>query len=184
LWRLLNGEMPEDLNPKVWWINIGIFDLARHECSAQVVLLGILRIVEEIRNKKPDAFIVIGGILPASTFNKKKRFQRLKNRDRGVFKSFSSQNVWPFIAIINQALQQYSKKQELVKFFDPADIFTLKSKKGLYINNKLMMDPMLPSVRGRKVLALKMGGKISMLIKSKEAVNYVSNSPSSDEENP
>jgi len=75
--------MPADLIPKVWWINVGLFDLARHECSAQVVLLGILRIVEEIRNKKPDAFIVIGGILPASTFNvdaktKKKKFQRLK----------------------------------------------------------------------------------------------------------
>jgi len=170
--------MPKDLNPKVWWINVGIFDLARHECSAQVVLLGILRIVEEIRNKKPDAFIVIGGILPASTFNvdaktKKKKFQRLKNRDGRVFKSWSSKNVWPYIAIINHALKQYAKQHTWVTFFDTADIFTLKSRKGLYINDKLMMDQLHPSTRGRKVLARKMGEQISMLIKRKEGIDNI-----------
>ena len=29
LWRLLNGEMPDRFNPKIWWINIGMNDLTR-----------------------------------------------------------------------------------------------------------------------------------------------------------
>jgi len=55
LWRLLHGEMPDDFNPKVWWISMGMNDLARMSCSEEVVILGILRVVEEIRTRKPDA---------------------------------------------------------------------------------------------------------------------------------
>ena len=98
--------------PKVWWINIGIFDLARHECSAQIVLLGMLRVVEEIRNQKPDAFIVINGILPALTFDKRKRSQHLKNRASRAFRSWSSPSVWSFISIISEALHEYTPSIE------------------------------------------------------------------------
>lgn len=64
LWRLKHGEMT--FNPKVWWILIGINDLVSGGCSPEVVLLGILRIVEEIQYNKPDATIVINGILPTA----------------------------------------------------------------------------------------------------------------------
>lgn len=39
-------------------------DLTRMQCSEEVVVLGILRVVEEIRFKKPDAKIVINSLLP------------------------------------------------------------------------------------------------------------------------
>jgi hypothetical protein len=29
LWRIMNGEMPNDFNPKVWWLVLGMNDLAR-----------------------------------------------------------------------------------------------------------------------------------------------------------
>ena len=64
LWRLKHGEM--SFNPKVWWILIGVNDLVSGGCSPEVVLLGILRIVEEIQYNKPDATIVINGILPTA----------------------------------------------------------------------------------------------------------------------
>ena len=64
LWRLLHGEMPDAFNPKVWWISMGMNDLARMQCSEEVVIMGILRVVEEIRMKKPDAKIVINSLLP------------------------------------------------------------------------------------------------------------------------
>ena len=59
LWRLMNGEMPFGLNPKVWWVHIGINDLSLKGCSEEVVLLGILRVVEEIQNLDPMGIIVI-----------------------------------------------------------------------------------------------------------------------------
>lgn len=64
LWRLLHGEMPDGFNPRVWWISLGMNDIARMHCSEEVVIMGILRVVEEIRSKKPDAKIVINSLLP------------------------------------------------------------------------------------------------------------------------
>lgn len=39
-------------------------DLTRMQCSEEIVVLGILRVVEEIRLRKPDAKIVINSMLP------------------------------------------------------------------------------------------------------------------------
>ena len=43
-------------------------DLTRMQCSEEIVVLGILRVVEEIRLKKPDAHIVINSLLPMIEF--------------------------------------------------------------------------------------------------------------------
>jgi hypothetical protein len=56
--------MPADFNPRVWWLVLGMNDLGRMQCSEEVVVLGILRVVEEIRTRKPDAKIVINSMLP------------------------------------------------------------------------------------------------------------------------
>ena len=39
-------------------------DLGRMQCSEEVVVLGTLRVVEEIMSRKPDAHIVINSMLP------------------------------------------------------------------------------------------------------------------------
>lgn len=64
--RLLHGEMPPEFNPKIWWLEIGMNDLGRAQCSEEVVVLGVLRIVEEILNQKPDTKIVINSLFPMS----------------------------------------------------------------------------------------------------------------------
>merc|ERR1711862_1027682 len=64
LWRIQNGELPSYLNPKVFWLLIGTNDLAIKQCSEDVVLLGILRVIEEIQSLRPNAKIVINSILP------------------------------------------------------------------------------------------------------------------------
>jgi hypothetical protein len=46
--------MPYDFNPKVWWLILGMNDLTRMQCSEEIVVLGILRVVEEIMMRKPD----------------------------------------------------------------------------------------------------------------------------------
>jgi len=65
LWRLRHGEM-KDLNPKFWWIILGKNDFTSEQCSAEVVLLGILRVIEEIRTHHPDVNIIVNSILPLS----------------------------------------------------------------------------------------------------------------------
>lgn len=60
----MNGEMPNAFDPKIWWLQLGLNDLGRMQCSEEIVVLGILRIVEEILARKPNAKIVINSLLP------------------------------------------------------------------------------------------------------------------------
>ena len=64
LWRLRNGEMPSAFQPKLWWLQLGMNDLGRMQCSEEIVVLGILRVVEEIMNQRPTTKIVINSLLP------------------------------------------------------------------------------------------------------------------------
>ena len=57
------GELPNELDSKVFWLLIGTNDLSTN-CSEDVVTLGILSIVQEIRSKKPGSIVVINGLLP------------------------------------------------------------------------------------------------------------------------
>jgi hypothetical protein len=94
LWRILNGEMPNEFNPKIWWLELGLNDLGRAECSEEVVVIGVLRIVEEIMKAKPNAKIVInslfpmaelrGGLLPPSAVDLERSFGG--NRPKGGWK--------------------------------------------------------------------------------------------------
>ena len=95
LWRILNGEMPKEFNPKIWWLELGLNDLGRAECSEEVVVIGVLRIVEEIMKAKPNAKIVInslfpmaelrGGLLPPSVVDLERSFGG--NRPKGGWKA-------------------------------------------------------------------------------------------------
>jgi hypothetical protein len=86
LWRLMNGEMPDKFNPKIWWLEIGLNDLGRAQCSEEVVVLGILRVVEEIMSKKPHAKIVINSLFPMASL----RENINPDRDSGLEQSFGN----------------------------------------------------------------------------------------------
>ena len=58
--------MPTNLQSKLWWILIGADDLALAMCSEDMVILGILRVAEEIAFHNPNSKIVIQGLLPRS----------------------------------------------------------------------------------------------------------------------
>lgn len=64
LWRLLHGELPDWFQPKIWWIVMGNTDLSQMQCSEEVVVIGILRIVEYIESQRPNARIVINSLFP------------------------------------------------------------------------------------------------------------------------
>jgi len=60
----MHGEMPDWFSPDVWWVSLGMNDLGRMQCSEEVVVMGILRVVEEILEKKPNAQVVLNSMLP------------------------------------------------------------------------------------------------------------------------
>ena len=39
LWRLVHGELPDSFDPPVWWLVLGMEDLAKSSCSEEVVIM-------------------------------------------------------------------------------------------------------------------------------------------------
>ena len=64
LYRLQHGELMDCLQPKVFWIILGMNDLARTHCSEEVTLLGIVGVIQKLRSLRPDTPIVINSLLP------------------------------------------------------------------------------------------------------------------------
>jgi hypothetical protein len=64
LWRLLNGDLPDDFDPPIWWVVVGMEDIAKYLCSEEITVMGVLRIVEEIKKQRPNAKVVINSLFP------------------------------------------------------------------------------------------------------------------------
>jgi lysophospholipase L1-like esterase len=153
LWRIMHGEMPPDLNPRIWWIGVGTNDLGATQCSEEVTLLGILRVVEEILNRKPDARIVINSILPMS--QEKSGILEVTGRKgrttgRNKRKGPATTVFWPSIKAVNKQLQKFADKHKSVKFFDATDIFTERVGNRLVIDHALIEDGVHPTAAGYK----------------------------------
>ena len=65
LYRIQNGEL-KNADSKVFWLLIGTNDLTVR-CSEEVVLLGIVHVVEEIRKARPGSIVVVNGLLPRTS---------------------------------------------------------------------------------------------------------------------
>ncbi|EJK47041.1 hypothetical protein THAOC_34265 [Thalassiosira oceanica] len=168
LWRLMNGEMPDGLDPKVWWIGIGINDLTIKGCSEEIVLLGILRVVEEIQNRHPDDVVVINSILPIQRneegllehVGKHHEDIALKKKEKDMADNEMSSkrlhiDLWPSIVAINEELSKFASKHHGVKFFDADSVFIEertdeKGVMGKYLKMDLMRDPVHPNLQGHK----------------------------------
>ena len=163
LWRLMNGEMPYGLNPKVWWVGIGINDLSMKGCSEEVVLLGILRVVEEIQNSHKDAYIVINSLLPVRRnedgllehTGKHHEHKALKDKEKNLQDSEMSPkrmhiDLWPSIVSINEELSKFASKHSGIKFFDADEVFVEERNGDKYLKLDLMADAVHPNLSGHK----------------------------------
>jgi len=162
LWRLMNGEMPWNLNPKVWWVSIGINDLSMKGCSEEVVLLGILRVVEEIQ-KEHDGIVVINSLLPVQRnaegllehLGKHHEDVALKKKDKDMADGDMSEkrdhhDLWPSVVAINGGLRKFASKTKGVKMFDADGVFVEERQGGKYLKLDLMLDPVHPNLSGHK----------------------------------
>lgn len=143
-----NGELPDKLNPKVIWLLIGTNDLGFTWCSPELAVIGILRVIHEIRLKKPSATIVVNGLLPR-TFNRK----GYVTKGRSNFFSWngvSFPSLWADIVAINEELKSYADSNEKVQYFNTNDFFLDKEAptNQLRIDSKLMPDHLHPSAAG------------------------------------
>ena len=165
LWRMQNGELPSALNPSVFWILIGTNDMGVDWCSPEATLIGILRVVEELRAKKPGSTIVINGLLPRS-FDRKHGFVARK-RTRGIDSKPNPPALWHDILVINGQLREFSMQHEGVEYFDASNIFlideTLPVNK-LQIDVNLMGDYLHPTAKGYQVWGEKIVDKLDQLI--------------------
>lgn len=152
LWRIKNGELPGDLNPKIWWILTGLNDIRAKGCSAEVIAMSVIRLVEEIQSKKPGSKIIINAILPSAG-----------NEGFGP-------KAWATAKQVNRELFKFSKFHEIVEFFDPSpsfiDMDKLKNgnKNSVPLNKELYNNEMNLSVYGHELLLEKIHKKVMVML--------------------
>lgn len=188
LWRIQNGEMPKTLNPKVWWLQIGTNDLAMTQCSEEVVILGILRIADEIKVQHPDSVVVVQSILPRSSSsdghvrtitNSSHATKTLFRHPTKVYVKTDEYPLWPSIELINSEVAKFCAKHEHLVFFDASDIFFGSLGNAYYVANEKVLikelfrnDHTTPSVKGFEILAKVIGKEVVRIVYNHDESNH------------
>jgi lysophospholipase L1-like esterase len=128
LYRIMAGEMPASLNPKIFWILIGTNDFGAEHCSVDMVTAATIWITQVIRQSKPDASIVLNSILP-----------------RGRRKLIKDPMMQQILAV-NQRVECFANSIEGVHFFNATDYFLTDDKQ--FLNMSLMPDELHPNKVG------------------------------------
>eukprot|EP00554_Chaetoceros_debilis_P010445 CAMPEP_0194110468 /NCGR_PEP_ID=MMETSP0150-20130528/9716_1 /TAXON_ID=122233 /ORGANISM="Chaetoceros debilis, Strain MM31A-1" /LENGTH=237 /DNA_ID=CAMNT_0038799663 /DNA_START=448 /DNA_END=1161 /DNA_ORIENTATION=- len=146
LWRLQHGEMPKSLKSKVFWLLIGTNDfLKENNCSEEVVIMGIERVIEEMMSLRPSSTIVVNGLLPRAT-----------GRENGELYKKNEKNLMDAIDTVNRQLEEFCSSRDDLVYFDATELFVeedLKIGKGRYakvIPQELMEDRLHPTALGYK----------------------------------
>lgn len=153
LWRIQNGELPDTLNPKVIWLLIGTNDFGNTWCSPEIVVIGIIRVIEELRIRKPKTVkIVVNGLLPR-TYSRKGYVMR---GGSSFWSSLTSKkpmpSFWKDIAAVNEELKHYcNAHSDDLQYFETKVFFenpNVAERDQLRIQNNLMPDRLHPSAEG------------------------------------
>lgn len=166
LWRIQNGELPDTLNPPVIWVLIGTNDFGNAWCSAEMVLIGIIRVVEELRLRKPGSIIVINGILPR-TYNRSGFVGR--GRSRKWWKTTAPPampSLWDDIEAVNEELKNYAESRDKIEYFETHVFFVDRTvpEENLLIEGKLMPDFLHPSAEGYKLWGQEIVDRLKVLL--------------------
>ena len=116
LYRLQQGILGDIIQPKVFWLLIGTNDIGGYACSVDAVVAGNIAIVDELQKQRPNAKIVINGILPRAHF------------------------LWVHIVEINKRLECYANITEGVEYFNATDIFLTDDEKIVHTVDNLHPD--------------------------------------------
>ena len=128
-----------------------------------MVVVGILRVVEEILSRTSSSHIVINGLLPRSF-----------NEDGYVSKPGSVKpSVWEAIKNINHELELYATQRERVHYFETKVFFVDPSAptKDLKIDVSLMSDFLHPNAKGYQLWADQIVEKLHQIITTTKSSN-------------
>merc|ERR1712150_103004 len=119
----------------------GMNDLTTTMCSEQVTVMGVLRVVEELHEMRPESTIVINSILPKAA---SRHGKILDGR-------FVHNKYYDAIEQVNSRLKNFASKQgNRVRFYDADTIFVSKSKSKTTMNMNLFSDTFHPNAEGHR----------------------------------
>ena len=139
LWRLLNGELPENVNPKVATIMIGTNNTGHSMQDAEETFLGIKSIVDLLQDRRPNMKILLLGIFPRAI--DPGHPQRIRNNK------------------INELAKTLANSTS-VDYLDISESFLDENKK---LPKSVMPDALHPNSNGYKIWATAMVTKLSEL---------------------
>lgn len=172
--------------PKVWWLLIGANDLVRGQCSEEAVVVGILRLADEISMKRPGSIVVIQGLLPRSSFadgalshtHTESKSLHYRPHRKEYFKT-GHYPLWPSIKVINAELERFCEKHEHMVYFDASRLFFgnlgneyFQSSDSTLLKELYMSDFAHPSVQGYRILAKVMGKELNRIIYDNDEDNH------------
>jgi lysophospholipase L1-like esterase len=145
LWRLDHGNL-EGLDPKAIVIMIGVNNLNLSKSTVEETAEGVAAVVQKLREKLPEAKVLLMGILPVG---------QSPGTDRGE------------VLQVNQIIENLDDKQN-VFWIDIGHKFV--SRHGL-ICRDLMPDYVHPSIRGYQIWADAIDGILSAILDDKSDRN-------------
>lgn len=129
-WHLRNGILPERLKTKVIWILIGTNNFEQKCSTPANVASGVLEVVYQAHRLKPNAKIVVQGILP--------RADSLGN--------FSLGNSWNDIQRTNNLLKSFTQHIPFFHYYEfPSEELLVSERE---INDQYLRDGVHPSTAG------------------------------------
>ena len=143
LYRLENGEMPQNFNPKVWWILIGTQDW-KAGIQSDAIVSGIAKIALAIRKIHPHSHIVINSILPRGNEERygNPHYESLHDINHKVNCFVGSEN----------ARRKADTSIPELTFFNATDIFLFRDPEvGYFVNSALLPDYVHPSAQGEEI---------------------------------
>jgi lysophospholipase L1-like esterase len=163
LWRLDHDELPPELDAKVYWIVVGGNDLSRGQCSEEVVVLGLLRLAEELKQRRPDSIVVINSILPRLPPPSKNKHKWKHAKQAPLL------DVWPSIQIVNHVLDKYCRNHPEIQFFDSTALFfggdnKRKVDDSLFQSTLMLEDRVHLSRKGYKVWGQAVADKVKEIV--------------------
>lgn len=125
LYRMQNGELPDSLTAKSWWILIGTNDYRLDDCAKEAVLAGNLAILDEGLRRRPDSRFIVNSLLPVGE------------------EVLSIDTTWQDYTWINERLECLAELDAAVSFFNGTKYFLTDD--GTQVNQTLMYDYVHPS---------------------------------------
>lgn len=157
------------MNPQVIWVLIGTNDFGITFCSAEMVVIGIVRVIEELLVRKPASTIVLEGLLPR-TYNRKGYVSKGRSRKWWKHKSPPAMpSLWDDIEAVNEELKNYADSRAKVEYFETFVFFVDKDApdESLQIDGKLMPDFLHPSAQGYTLWGQEIVEKLKSIIPSR-----------------